>query len=226
MNASKNKLIQCKDELRETILSQNSYFFIPFFIWIIMGGISLLLFSRDELFFVINHSHTPLLDKLNTILSAYGRGDIIPILLTTLLFIPAFRTRHYIFTTISFGIVIPIAIHFFKSFFNTPRPLKYYANTNIHTVPWLENAFETSFPSGHTMGAFGLFFLLSVYLPNSNKPWSLLFFFLALGCGFSRLYLGQHFFVDIYVGSIMGTLLTLIIYVTSITFIKSQKHHA
>jgi membrane-associated phospholipid phosphatase len=197
--------------LKNTIVD-NLYFFLPFLLWIIIGGVLLLIYTKSELFFTVNGAFNPFLDKLNTAFSGYGRGDVIPIILLSLLLIPAYRNHNYIFTTLIFGVLIPSIIFFSKLYFDTPRPLKYYGLNKVHTVPWLDNLFETSFPSGHTIGAFGFFLLLSLYLPKYLKPWSILFFILALACAYSRLYLGQHFFEDVYAGSIIGTVFTFIIY--------------
>jgi len=193
-------------------IKQNRYFYLLFICWVILGGLLLLIFSRNDLFFAVNRMHSPWLDKLNTSFSAFGRGDVIPFILASLLLIPVYRNRNYIVTTLIFGVLIPVTIYFSKLFFNTPRPLKMYGLERVHTVPWLDNLYETSFPSGHTFGAFGFFLLLSLYLPKPYKAWSILFFLLALACGYSRLYLGQHFFDDVYAGSILGTTLTTLVY--------------
>lgn len=207
------------------IIRKNRFFFIPFILWVVVGGILLSLYSRNELFFAVNSNHNDFLDKLNTVLSGYGRGDVIPIILLSLLLIPAYRNRNYIATTLVFGILIPTIIFIAKLYFDTPRPLKYYGVRKVHTVPWLDNLFETSFPSGHTIGAFGFFLLLSLYLPKQLKIWSILFFILALSTGYSRLYLGQHFFSDVYGGSIIGTLLTLLIYYFGVHIFKHKSVH-
>jgi len=171
----------------------------------------------------VNTNFNPFLDKLNTVLSAFGRGDVIPFILLSLLLIPGYRNLNYIATTLSFGIIIPLVIYAAKQFFNTPRPLKYYGVLQVHTVPWLDNLYETSFPSGHTLGAFGFFMILSLYMPKSLKPMSLFFFLLALACGYSRLYLGQHFFADVYAGSIIGTFLSVGLYMLGKRFIPNLK---
>ena len=207
----------------KTIFRHNLFFFIPFLLWVLVGGILLLTFSRNELFFSVNQHYSPFLDKLNTVFSGYGRGDVIIIMLSSLLLIPAFRNRNYIVTTLFFGVLIPTIIFFAKLYFDTPRPLKFYGTRKVHFVPWLDNLFETSFPSGHTIGAFGFFVLLSFYLPKNLKPWSLLFFLLALACAYSRLYLGQHFFADVYAGSIIGSLITTIIYYLGQQYFNKKK---
>jgi membrane-associated phospholipid phosphatase len=83
------------------------------------------------------------------------------------------------------------------------RPSIFFAGkATLHFVPGLEILQHNSFPSGHTAGAFGLFFMLSVLI--HDKRWSVLCFALPLLVGISRVYLLQHFFRDVYAGSLVG----------------------
>ena len=60
----------------------------------------------------------------------------------------------------------------------------------------------SSFPSGHTFSAFAIYTFFALV---SKQKWvSLLCSLLAIGVGFSRVYLNQHFLEDIYLGSILG----------------------
>jgi membrane-associated phospholipid phosphatase len=201
--------------LIRNLLKNNVYFFIPFAIWLIVGAFLLSLFTQDELFFFVNSKHSFFFDKVMTVLSAYGRGDCIPIVLTSLLLLPGFRNKKYLIASLSFAVVTPLLAFYFKDYYNCSRPLTEYGIENVHTVPWLENAYMHSFPSGHTLGAFSFFLLLSLFLPKSQKAWSTAFFMLALGCAYSRMYLGQHFFKDIYAGSIFGVFIIAFIYLVA-----------
>lgn len=197
------------------MLKNNAYFFIPFAIWLIGGAFLLSLFTQNELFFFVNSKHSHFFDKVMTVLSAYGRGDCISLVLISLFLLPGFRNKKYLITSLSFAIVAPLLAFYFKDFYNCPRPLTVYGIEKVHTVSWLDNAYMHSFPSGHTLGAFAFFLLLSLFLPKSQKAWSILFFFLALGCGYSRMYLGQHFFKDVYAGSIFGVFIIAFIYLVA-----------
>lgn len=67
-----------------------------------------------------------------------------------------------------------------------------------------------SFPSGHTTSAFSLFVILTLF---SKRPfYGVVFGLLAVSAAYSRVYLGQHFFEDIFLGSIIGVLGTLFVY--------------
>lgn len=78
--------------------------------------------------------------------------------------------------------------------------------SKIHTVPGVEVHTYNSFPSGHTATAFTLF-LITVYL-FPNKKVLLGGGLYALICGYSRIYLGQHFPLDI-AGGIIAALLSV-----------------
>ena len=69
-----------------------------------------------------------------------------------------------------------------------------------------------SFPSGHSTTAFALFFIFGFFV--KNKKWQILFFILALSTAISRMYLLQHFFIDVYFGSILGVLIATIVFVS------------
>ncbi|TXC78842.1 phosphatase PAP2 family protein [Luteibaculum oceani] len=64
-----------------------------------------------------------------------------------------------------------------------------------------------SFPSGHTQSAFSVFFMLAILV----KPqWAkFLCFCMAAITGFSRVYISQHFMVDILVGSVIAVVCLL-----------------
>lgn len=76
----------------------------------------------------------------------------------------------------------------------------------IHTVPGVEVHTYNSFPSGHTATAFTLF-LITVFL-FPNKKVLIIGGAYALICGYSRIYLGQHFPLDI-AGGIIAALLSV-----------------
>jgi hypothetical protein len=65
-----------KKLIKESVLN-NLYFIAPAILWFILGGILLFIKTKDELFFPINHTHTPSLNIFNDVFSAYGRGDVI-----------------------------------------------------------------------------------------------------------------------------------------------------
>jgi membrane-associated phospholipid phosphatase len=72
----------------------------------------------------------------------------------------------------------------------------------IHTVKGVTMHQLNSFPSGHTATAFTIF-LLTIYLFNQTKL-ILIGLLYAMLCGYSRVYLGQHFPMDVGGGIIVA----------------------
>jgi membrane-associated phospholipid phosphatase len=92
------------------------------------------------------------------------------------------------------------------------RPKAFFENSNyaIHMVEGVTLHSYNSFPSGHATSAFSLFCLLSIL--TKNKTLGYVWFCLALIASYSRVYLSQHFFGDIYAGSFIGVVVTVAVY--------------
>jgi membrane-associated phospholipid phosphatase len=67
-----------------------------------------------------------------------------------------------------------------------------------------------SFPSGHTATAFAFMVVLSLCL--KHRLLTVLFSFIALSVGISRIYLLQHFGWDVAIGAAVGTLCAWVSY--------------
>lgn len=100
-----------------------------------------------------------------------------------------------------------LMIQLFKSALipDEARPTKAITDGSIiHTVPGVELHLISSFPSGHTVEIF-TFFLLACLL--INKKWIIpIGFVYALLVGYSRIYLAQHFPLDVGGGMIIAML--------------------
>ena len=79
--------------------------------------------------------------------------------------------------------------------------------SQIHTVTGVALHTSNSFPSGHTAEAFTLYLLACVFFPS--RATLLLGFCLALGVGYSRIYLAQHFPTDVAAGMLIGVVTIL-----------------
>lgn len=109
-----------------------------------------------------------------------------------------------------------------KYFFNYVRPFHYFVyyrkHYTLNLVEGVEMLGERSFPSGHSTAAFVVFSALAF---STEKKWAkVVFFIIAVNAAFSRMYLSQHWLVDILTGSLIGITYAIILY---FAFYKSDK---
>lgn len=192
--------------MQKPYTSYNPYFIIPFFIWVVVGGMLLITQGDEAVFRFINLKHSGFLDVFMYRSTMLGEGAVITVVLLLLLAISKFRNWWYFTAAILSNIVPSLIIQAIKRSVGAPRPLKYFAEADwIHTLPAWPRLMENSFPSGHTTGAFCFFTFLSFILPPKYRVVGIIFFLCALIVAYSRIYLAVHFLLDVYVGSIIGT---------------------
>jgi len=193
-------------------ISYNRWFLYPFLIWIVAGGIAQLFFDRQILFAIVNTHHASWLDMLMVWITRMGEGVFGGVVLLLLLALKGFRNWWYFFAAFLCNLLPSLLTQAIKSWVNAPRPLNYFKEAPwIHTAPEWERLMERSFPSGHTCAAFCLFTFLAMILVPRYKWLGLPLFLLALAVGYSRIYLAAHFFLDVYVGSLIGTFFTILV---------------
>ena len=191
--------------------SFNRWFLIPFILWVLLGGIALLLYDQQVLFAAVNTRHTPLMDSLMVLTTRLGEGVFGTAVLLTLLAFKSFRNWWYFSAAFLCNALPAILVQVIKSSVNAPRPLNVFKDAQwIHHLPEWERLMERSFPSGHACAAFCLFTFLAFILRPKYKWIGFLFLTVALLVAYSRMYLAAHFFLDIYVGSILGVLFTIL----------------
>ncbi len=190
----------------KTSLAGARYFILPFLIWTVLGGIFLLLEQERAIYKVVNDYHYPFLDTLLPYITRLGEGEVVVTGLLVLLIYPAFRTPRYLLALVCCNLVPFLLTQGVKSLVNAPRPLKYFQEAEwIKRVTGQPVNYDYSFPSGHSEGAFAFFCFLALILPPRYSYLGFFFFFLALLVGYSRIYLSQHFYADVYIGSLIGT---------------------
>ncbi len=76
-----------------------------------------------------------------------------------------------------------------------------------------------SFPSGHTSSAFAA----ATAICTGNKKWGVAAFLFAALMGFTRIYLGVHFFTDVLAGAVVGIVYGVIGYFIATGIVKLLK---
>lgn len=175
----------------------------------------LLLFPKNELHLLLCQNHTPTLDTIVPIFT--NLVNWLPYLAVILLLFyragwSTFLASNLLLTTI---IVQPI-----KHLVHAPRPLTWFAENMPDVVLPLVDGVKMnlwlSFPSGHTTTFFALFFALSIILCAENckgkNILSLLCFLLATFGAYTRIYLSQHFLLDVFAGILIASFSTILLY--------------
>ncbi|WP_184891133.1 phosphatase PAP2 family protein [Candidatus Cardinium hertigii] len=91
-------------------------------------------------------------------------------------------------------------------------------DANLHLVNGVKVLTHLSFPSGHSASIFTLVSVIQLLSKSKKEIYSLMLVLLALMIAYSRMYLCQHFYTDIYVGALIGTLSTIVVYLVCMHF--------
>jgi membrane-associated phospholipid phosphatase len=176
-------------------------------IWWFIGAVVLLVSDKVYVHKFVNDRHTPFQDMAMPMVTYLGTAPVI-IVVGLLLYatVQRFRKPGFLALFTLCNIIPFLVCQSIKRWINAPRPLRYFEKAEwMNLIEGQPELMAYSFPSGHTAGAFAFFCFLSLLLTGSKKWLGLIFFALAILVGYSRIYLSQHFFDDVYAGSILGT---------------------
>jgi len=193
------------------ILVENKYFTVPFLIAILGGAFFMGQYSLTEGHLLINQYHNSFFDTFFKYFTDLGDGIIIGVVIIVGLFI---RFRVSLYSAVV-GVLILIIISFISKqllFNDWGRPAKIFGDLGIslYYIEGVKNHMLSTFPSGHSTTAFGIYTLLALF--SKRNIFKFLYFTIALLAGFSRVYLSQHFVRDIEVGAIIGFILAILVF--------------
>jgi membrane-associated phospholipid phosphatase len=173
--------------------------------------------TKAETHLEFNRFHNSFFDVFFQYMTYLGEGYAVTLVFIMLL---AIRFRYAVIVAVANFIASSITQILKHTIFSeVVRPKKFFEGLHdLYLVPNVDNHLYNSFPSGHTTCAFALYF--SIALIIKNKKLKFLCFLAAFAVGYSRIYLSQHFLEDVYAGSLIGTIITMIV------FLMIQKSNA
>ena len=190
-------------------------FLVPTIVLALVLGTTLLVVPKAELHLALCQPHTAFLDSLVPVYT--NLVDWLPYLVVLLLLFyragwATFLASNLLLSTL---IVQPI-----KHILCAPRPLTWFAenmpNIRLPLVEGVRMNYWLSFPSGHTTTFFVLFFSLSIILCAENIKGKNILSFICFLCAsfgaYTRIYLSQHFALDIFAGILIAVCSTLVLY--------------
>lgn len=194
-----------------TFTHRYRFFLFPFFIWISLASITISITERTSLHLWFNARNHVFTDFFFRYLTYMGDGVFAAFMVLLALI---YKVRFGVAGLLGL-IVSSIITQLLKRqvFNHIHRPAKVFEEVavDLHFVDGVELHHNFSFPSGHATAAFSVFFLLAILF--KRPAWQLMCFVLAMLIAFSRVYISQHFFEDIFAGSIIGTMATALAFV-------------
>jgi membrane-associated phospholipid phosphatase len=191
----------------KTLWKHNSYFYFAYLLFAAAGIFLITFTDKFELHLAINSIvGNSFVNNFFKYVTYLGDGLFLVAIGALLLL---YNVKHSLFLLLSYaltgGTTQLLKAYVFRE---VDRPYLFYSfyDFKFTLVEGVQMASNRSFPSGHSTSAFCLFFCLSFL--SENKGLQLLFFVLGLTTAFSRVYLSQHFFEDIYAGAMVGVVLS------------------
>ncbi len=204
----------------QKIIHQNRWFYWPYFVLIALAAVIQATYHQFDISLWVNSKHNTTFDFIFKHLTHLGDGLFAAVIcLIVLLFY-----RKYFWSSIVCIYVPAIVTQILKRlvFEDHLRPAaKMSAYTQLHFIEGVTIHTQNSFPSGHSTGAFALFLFMALAIPN--KKIGILFLALAVIAAFTRVYLLQHFFEDVFVGSLIAVTCTTLLFTLFETKRATQK---
>ncbi len=186
-------------------IQSNFWVLLIYLIAVIAALYSILNFEKVSIHIYLNQLvGNPFFNDFFYWITYLGDGNLAILLLLILVL---YNVRLGICTTLSFfsAALVSNSLKYFI-FDEVNRPAFIFRNIEkdraINYVEGLDLHIHNSFPSGHATQAFAIFMCL--VFASKNPYLKILFFLIAFLTAFSRVYLSQHWLIDITAGSIIG----------------------
>ncbi|MCH8331242.1 MAG: phosphatase PAP2 family protein [Bacteroidetes bacterium] len=195
----------------------NKYFFALFAIFMIVGAYWLYLMPKGELVLTINSMHTSTTDKLFYYLNFLGSGWAFIALVLVLTFVKYYFALIALITFAGETLIVQVLKRFV--FQDAKRPFAVLGDAyDLQLVEGVDLHHQMSFPSGHTVTVMSM--ALLIVLISKRPALGIIVFPIALLVSFARIYLVQHFFIDVYFGTLLGIGVTMLVVYYSSNFRK------
>ena len=179
-----------------------SYFFYATFIFWALAITWVYLVDKLLIHKTLTFFQTNFLDVFFQVITYMGDGVFIVLISIVFLFI---NVRIALLQLISYASSGIISLLLKYSFFEESHRPYYFLKDDptFHKIANFTYHISNSFPSGHTTSIFALMTIFALVYQQS-KLVSVAFFLCAILVAFSRIYLSQHFLIDVVAGSFIG----------------------
>lgn len=182
--------------------SRNVYF-TGLLVLLALGTFILLLIGKADSFVTLNAYHPFWLNVFFINYTFMGDGIFAICLIAFFMFY--LKKKQEGFALLYAFLLSGIAVQVIKNLVAAPRPRLFFEPGRYqYFIDHVSLANNSSFPSGHTATAFAIATVLAMML--NNRKWQLPLLAGAVFVGYSRIYLAQHFLIDVLIGSFIGSL--------------------
>ncbi len=196
------------------ILFKNNWFYLLLYaITLAVLGYILLNNDKVQIHKAINaHVGNVYIDTFFKYVTHLGDGVFAFLVATVFLFISVRKSLYILFSYLGAAIISSLLKYVvYPDVFRPHSTFGYFLHEDLKLVEGVEMSALRSFPSGHALSAFALFFCL--LFTTKSQVLKMVFFLLACIASFSRVYISQHWLIDIYVGSIIGAVFAILFYI-------------
>ncbi|MFM8486079.1 MAG: phosphatase PAP2 family protein [Bacteroidota bacterium] len=194
-------------------MSAYRWYFYPVGIFLVAAAVAAILLPYGEEILILNDLRFEPFNTAFRIIT--GLGEPYMWILAVVYYLV--RDRRMAVPVIVAGLLIIPVSYIVKDKAGTDRPYTHFQNIGktdqVVVVPGVAlNKGKTSFPSGHTMSAFGLYCMLALLSGAKNRNLLLTMAGLSVLTGISRIFLVQHFLIDVTGGAVMGMLISWLVW--------------
>jgi membrane-associated phospholipid phosphatase len=187
----------------------NRIFFIAYSFWLLLAVLLCYAYSQATLSMHINSFRLPGLDSFAKFFTHIGDG-LFAVIISILLLI--YDRKIGILVILSYLMSAGITQSLKHTLYaDAGRPIQFFGSTHIvHFIDGVTLHAHNSFPSGHTTSIFSLCSMLAFTFKKYGNQ--VFLFVIALVAGLTRVYLLQHYLIDVLAGSFIGVLSSILLY--------------
>ena len=207
-----------RNQMFRRFLQEYKGLYATWLIIVAIGALWAVVHDRGDAIRSLNTYYSPFTVQFFTLFTrvAEWSGFVIPFIYLLL-----FRTIRQQIGYALVGLLVLIFVTVLKEyvFSSAIRPISFFEQMGIDIAnkPDVTLNRKHSFPSGHTTAGFAYFFYLALATRREYLRYG--FLFVAICIGISRVFLIQHFMIDVLAGSVLGVSIASFIYY----FVVDQK---
>jgi len=187
------------------VIYENRTFFALQGLLLAFGAYPFFGLAQVALFLRFNSLHNPILDRVCSLMTFLGSGVAYAAFMGVLVLFRQ-RIRVLLIGMSGFGLVsLVVQVMKHVIYADCLRPLALIpTHIPVHVVEGITQHLRFSFPSGHAATIFTMVCCIQLLMPKKIFWLSIVLLLIATFVSYTRIYLAQHFYSDVYIGAWVG----------------------